>query len=85
MLGEEFKEINKDLEDGAGEILNIIFGHAKTVLNSKNYGIEKAIPTVIRGHGILVKHVTQVASIVVPFETDVGSFHMEIGVEGIAS
>jgi chemotaxis protein CheX len=33
MLGEEFTEINNEVEDGAGELMNIIFGTAKKVLN----------------------------------------------------
>ncbi len=35
MLGEEIKEINQDIQDGAGELLNIIFGFTKRVLNKK--------------------------------------------------
>lgn len=79
MLGEPCKEITKDLEDGAGELLNIIFGHAKRELNERGYGIEKAIPTIVRGKGIEVRHMTPSPTMLLPFSSDAGSFHIEIG------
>ncbi len=78
MLGEEYKEINKDLEDGAGELLNIIFGCAKRVLNDKNYNIDKAIPTIVRGSGLSVTYVGKTAAMILPFTSSVGDFQLEI-------
>ena len=78
MLDEKFTEITKDLEDGASELLNIIFGQAKKALNDKGYAIEKAIPTIVRGEGIEVKHLTPSPTLVLPFSTEVGAFHIEI-------
>jgi chemotaxis protein CheX len=83
MLGEECKEINKDLEDGAGELLNIIFGHAKTVLNEKGYALAKAIPTIVRGQNLEVKHLTFATTLVLPFGTQFGNFYIEIGMESV--
>jgi chemotaxis protein CheX len=82
LLGETFTTITKDVEDGAGELLNIIFGQAKVALNEKGYGISKAIPTIVSGQALQVRHLTHTPTIVVPFETSVGPFHIEIGVEG---
>ncbi len=82
MLGEKFEEITDDLQDGAAELLNIIFGHAKRVLNDqKSYDIQKAIPTILRGKNIQTKHLTSGFSIVLPFLTDAGEFHIEICTE----
>ncbi len=81
MLGEEFKELTHELQDGAAELLNIIFGHAKVVLNSQGHTIQKAIPTVIRGHALETTHLGKQKLIVLPFTTDVGEFHIEIGAE----
>jgi chemotaxis protein CheX len=81
MLGEKHSAITKELEDGASELLNIIFGQAKRVLNEKGYAIEKAIPTIIRGSDLSVKHLTPNATIVVPFETEAGIFHIEIATQ----
>jgi chemotaxis protein CheX len=81
MLGETYTEITKDLEDGVAELLNIIFGQAKKELNENGHSIEKAIPTIIRGNGLSVKHLTPRPTILLPFETDKGNFHIEIATE----
>ncbi len=81
MLGETYTVITQELEDGASELLNIIFGQAKKVLNEKNYAIQKAIPTIIRGRDIVVKHLTQSPTIVLPFHTEAGTFHIEIAIQ----
>lgn len=81
MLGESYTEISKDLEDGAGELLNIIFGYAKKILNERSFAIEKAIPTVVRGTSLEIKHLSNSKTLVVPFETTFGLFYIEIGIE----
>jgi len=78
MLGETCSEITSDVQDGASEILNITFGQAKIILNEKGYGLEKAIPTIVVGDNISVKHMTRTATIVLPFESDLGTFYIEI-------
>lgn len=78
MMGEEMKEINKDIEDGAGELTNMIFGQAKLALNEKGYGINTAIPSVVKGQGHSVQGITSGPVVVVPFETDAGPFFIEI-------
>lgn len=78
MMGEELKELTKEIEDGAGELTNMIFGQAKLALNEKGYGINTAIPSVIRGKGHSVSGVTSGPVVVVPFETDAGNFFIEI-------
>ena len=81
MLGEKFSEITKDLEDGACELLNIIFGQAKAVLNTQGYNIEKAIPTIARGENLASRALTKNPVFVLPFSTRVGDFHIEIASE----
>lgn len=83
MLGEEFKEISKDLEDGAGELLNMIFGHAKRVLNQNGHSFEKALPTVVRASNLSVHHTGGQSSILLPFTSSAGSFFMEISTENL--
>jgi CheY-specific phosphatase CheX len=48
MLGEKHTEVNREIEDGAAEFANIIFGQAKVKLNEKNHQFKPAIPCVIR-------------------------------------
>lgn len=82
MLGEKYTEITDELQDGAAELLNIIFGHAKTVMNSKGAAIEMAIPSIMRGVGLRTHHVTNSPIIVLPFICEAGEFHVEISTEG---
>jgi len=74
MLGEEYKEISKDIIDGAGELTNMIFGQAKIILNEKGYGIKTAIPSVISGKNHSLSALTKGPVVVVPFETNAGPF-----------
>ncbi|NCN27161.1 chemotaxis protein CheX [bacterium] len=83
MLGEEFTEITEDLEDGASELLNIIFGQAKRVLTNEGYVIEKAIPTIIRGKDLRTRSQTKEKPIVLPFDAEVGELHIEIAAETV--
>ena len=78
MLGEKYTAINKDLQDGAAELLNMIFGHAKAVLNQQGHTIQKAIPTVIAGTDLQTSHTSKGKVMVLPFKTEVGEFHIEI-------
>lgn len=83
MLGEEFTEIGEDLKDGAGELTNMIFGHAKTILNSRGHTIDKALPSVIRAPDLKIDHLGNHDSIILPFSVEEQSFFMEIGTEKI--
>ena len=78
MLGEEYKEINKEIEDGAGELTNIIFGQAKILLNDKGFGIKTAIPSVVSGQDHSVQQLSKGPRVAIPFETDIGPFTIEI-------
>jgi chemotaxis protein CheX len=78
MLGETYSEITADVQDGASELLNITFGQAKVILNEKGYELQKAIPTIVLGENISVKHMTRTATIVLPFESDLGKFYIEV-------
>ncbi len=84
MLDEKFAEITKEVEDGAGELTNIIFGAAKRELNKTGYTLQKALPSVVRGPSLNVRYLTPSPTIVLPFETEVGLFHIEIATEPLS-
>lgn len=81
MFGETYSTITKDLEDGAGELLNIIFGHAKKILNEKGYAIQKALPSIFRGSEPPWTGEPGTPTLILPFETERGIFHIEIRAE----
>lgn len=78
MIGEPCPVINKEIEDGAGEIVNIIFGMAKVGLNEHGFGIKTALPSVISGAEHSVLQMTMGPRMVIPFESDAGPFSIEI-------
>lgn len=82
MLGEKHTEITAEIQDGCGELLNIIFGNAKAELNAKKgYTIQKAIPTVLTGEKLRVNQTTATSVFVLPFKTNGGTFFIEVVVE----
>jgi chemotaxis protein CheX len=82
LTGEKHTVINSEIEDAAAEILNIIFGQAKTVLNDqKGYALDRALPTVLTGDKLRLHHMSRSPAIVIPFESAVGTFHLEILVD----
>jgi chemotaxis protein CheX len=81
MLGETFTELTPDIHDGAAELLNQIYGKAKTDLNSKGFTLRPAIPTVIAGDKLTTHHVSAGPAIIVPLKTNGGFVFVEISVE----
>lgn len=81
MLGEPVTTINRDIEDGVGELVNIIFGFAKRQLNDGGHTLKKALPSIVRGGQIQTRYLTASPVVILPFETDIGAFHMEIAVQ----
>lgn len=78
MLGEEIIEINGDIKDAVGEITNMISGAARKKIESLGLNITSAIPTVIAGKNHSVTHVLGGPSIIIPFQTEAGSFVIDV-------
>ena len=78
MTGEEHSEISSEHKDAAGEILNMIYGHAKTLLNQKGFELEKALPTVIMGEKMELHQGEGKKVLIIPFESELGAFHLEV-------
>ncbi len=81
MIGETHTEITKDLEDGAGELINIIFGSAKRVLNDQGYTLQKALPSVSVGMSLKMHKLSHKPCIVIPFKSNAGEMYIEIEME----
>jgi len=77
MLGEKQIEITNENKDGATEILNIIYGQAKLVLNQQNAVIEPQIPVLFLG----TQYQNDERNIFkIPFQTENGPFCIEVRV-----
>ncbi len=79
MFGEVVDKINEEIEDAAGELLNIIYGSAKTKLNEQcGFKLESALPTILSGEKIKIRQTTYQKVIMLPFKTQFGMFRVEI-------
>ena len=80
MFGEKFSEITDELSDGVGELLNIIFGTAKTAISNAGFSVERAIPIIIKGNNVQINSLTASGiSIVIPFVHNEDRFHVIVG------
>ncbi len=83
MFAEKHDKITGDIQDCAAELLNIIYGTAKTKVNEMpGYDLQPAIPTVLSGEKMNLHQKTKEKVIILPFESSVGPFQMEIALEG---
>lgn len=85
MFGEKHTQILPEMEDAAGELLNIIYGIAKVELNSNGYSFQRALPTVLSGEKLRIRQKNERAVMVIPFETQIGFFYLEVDFEKIRS
>jgi CheY-specific phosphatase CheX len=63
MLGEDDSEIDSDLLDGVGELVNMIAGTAKTTLGNGDYHFDLSIPAVLEGAKAAVTPQTKLAGL----------------------
>jgi chemotaxis protein CheX len=78
MVGEKHAEINQEVQDAAGELLNIVFGFAKTALLEKGIRLERAIPVILRGKELNIQQGEPGLTMILPFGSPAGRFHMEV-------
>ena len=83
MLEENVGDIDINNQDGAAEIINIIFGQTKAVLNQRGYSLDRAIPSVLRGRGHKIYPNSKIPVLLVPFRSELGNFWMQICVKAI--
>jgi chemotaxis protein CheX len=76
LLYTEFPEVNLMVADGIGEIANIIAGNAKQYFNHK--ALKLSLPYVGRGVGGKIVMGKGIEDIVVPLNSDLGEFALEI-------
>ncbi len=82
MFGEKHDKINNEIEDAAGELINIVYGAAKTELNSKNgMDLKPVLPTILAGDKIRIRQRTNEKLVILPFEIEGGQFQIEIALE----
>lgn len=82
VLFQEDSGITKENADFAGEIVNMVYGQAKNILNASGHNFEKVIPT-FEIHPAL--HESKNPIVVVPLQTDAGTIELLVEVKKINS
>ena len=78
MLSETHTEMNKEVLDAVGELTNMISGASRKLMEKDNLTVFAAIPTVVFGKAHTVRHVIKGPSIVIPFQTEKGTFVIDV-------
>ncbi|MBF0276500.1 MAG: chemotaxis protein CheX [SAR324 cluster bacterium] len=77
MLGESYTEMNDQIQDAVGELVNMISGAARKRLEANGFRFTAGIPHTVTGEGHTIDHSVQGAVVVIPFKTEGGLFYVE--------
>lgn len=83
MLGEEVTKIDDTVTDLVGEVTNMVTGGAKKILDDLGHDFNMATPTVVTGKNHEISHKAKDKVIHIPFESDVGSFFVEVSFDAV--
>lgn len=83
MWEEEITELNADVEDGIGEIANIIIGEARSKLKDKGYDVSISVPSVVVGKGHKITRSKVIPYVSIPFITKKGIFEVNVGLREV--
>jgi chemotaxis protein CheX len=79
LLGTQVTTMGDDVTDGIGELVNIVAGNAKQYLSHFNLSI--SLPKVVVGKNHTIASISGVPTIVVPIQSSLGEFAMEISLK----
>lgn len=77
-FGEAPGSQNFETRDGASEVLNVIMGKMRAVLSTEDSAMRKAIPSTLLGKQVAVLPSFEKRSVILPYDTDVGPFYIEL-------
>jgi chemotaxis protein CheX len=78
-MSADLKEMNAEILDAVGELVNIVAGNAKKGL--AEFAIEISLPSVIVGPNHRIVEPKGCLGFVIPFASALGSFHMAVSLK----
>lgn len=78
-MGADLREMNAEILDAVGELVNIVAGNAKKGLSE--FDIEISLPSVIVGRNHRIVEPKGCLSFVIPFVCALGNFHMAVSLK----
>lgn len=76
-LGNPVSEINEDVIDCMGEVVNMVAGSAKAQL--EQYKLSISLPSIVRGEDHLIEFPSEVTPLCIPFTSDIGDVMVQVG------
>lgn len=70
----DVEEVTNEIRDGVAELLNVIIGQTKIVLNDRGFDIQQVIPNVISGESINILPANKQKAILINYVCDFGKF-----------
>ena len=83
-LGMDVQEINEDVKDAVGELVNMVTGGLKEALSKEGRNISLAIPTTIAGRSFRIAASSADNMVCVPFTLSEGDFLVEVKIKQAA-
>lgn len=80
MVGIDKDDIDEEVQDAAGEIINIIAGSAKSTFALAGTDFKIAIPSVVVGDEHTLSPNRNSSYISLPFKSDLGDFYVEMSI-----
>ena len=77
MFGEEFHEIDAEITDMVGEIVNMVSGEARRELAKMGFQFSAGLPVSSKGVNHSIKHFVDGRVILIPFNTEFGAYYIE--------
>ena len=78
MLSEDVASVSEDNHDIAAELSNMVLGGAKKELSTLGYNLKPTLPSSVFGTKRSNMNLEAESAIIVPFESTVGNFWIEI-------
>jgi chemotaxis protein CheX len=78
LFGSPVEEMNEEVKDAVGELTNMICGDARRRLAEEGIALQAGIPTIVSGENHSLTHIMKGPFLAVPFETDHGTFVVEV-------
>jgi len=83
LVGKECTEIDEEIRDGAGELVNIIYGEAKSRINKSWGNLAFSLPQILEGGEESLLRELPSPAIVIPITTPAGELFLDVSLETV--
>jgi len=81
MLGDDIHDLETDMQDAVGEVVNMVSGQTRSILAEQGMLLHGSTPSIIAGKEHTIRHMSSSQPMALPFSTDAGEFTVEFCLE----